>query len=35
LIPAHEAGSDLWFCFECGSEEHQPPATLVVRTPTE
>jgi ribosomal protein S27AE len=23
LIPAHDSGEQLWFCFECGNQEQQ------------
>jgi len=23
LIPAHDSGKQLWFCFECGNQEPQ------------
>ena len=32
LIPAQEAGPNLWFCFECGNEESQPPADIVLHS---
>jgi len=28
LVPAHESGKQLWFCFECGHEEHETPSTV-------
>jgi len=30
LIPAHDCGKQLWFCFECGNQE-QPLSTAFAR----